>query len=111
MQVVVWHRPGTSHLVGLLPTVLRLVVTLARPCQPTPFWSREPPRQSHIWYVPFVAHIGLFHNLLTSFNPPVALTVGSPTLATFSLTLTAINTRWANNRFSGIEYPNHKRAL
>jgi hypothetical protein len=44
-------------------------------------------------------------------HPPVALTVGSPTLATFSLALTALNTRWANNRFSGIEYPNHKRAV
>ena len=43
--------------------------------------------------------------------PPVALTVGSPTLAAFSLALTALNTRWANERFSGIKYPNHKHAL
>ena len=41
---------------------------------------------------------------------PVALTVGSPTLAAFSLALTAINARWANDRFSGIGYPNHKNA-
>ena len=41
---------------------------------------------------------------------PVALTVGSPTLAAFSLALTAVNTRWANERFSGIQYSNYKNA-
>ena len=41
---------------------------------------------------------------------PVALAVGSPTLAAFSLALTAVNTRWANDRFSAIKYPNHKNA-
>ena len=44
-------------------------------------------------------------------DAPVALTVGSPALATFSLALTAINTRWANDRFSAIKYPNHKNAV
>ena len=43
-------------------------------------------------------------------HAPVVLTVGSPTLAAFSLALTAVNTRWANNRFSAIKYPNHKDA-
>ena len=43
-------------------------------------------------------------------NILVALTVGSPTLAAFSLALTAINTRWANDRFSDIKYPNHRSA-
>ena len=43
-------------------------------------------------------------------HPPVALTVGSPTLAAFSLALTALNARWANDRFSDIKYPNHRRA-
>jgi len=37
---------------------------------------------------------------------PVTLTVGSPTLAAFSLALTALNTRWAYNRFSAINHPN-----
>ena len=40
----------------------------------------------------------------------VALTVGSPTLGAFSLALTTVNTRWANDRFSGIRYPNHHNA-
>ena len=42
---------------------------------------------------------------------PVVLTVGSPTLAAFSLALTAINTRWAYKRFSAINYPNHRKAV
>ncbi|KAF9786458.1 hypothetical protein BJ322DRAFT_788732 [Thelephora terrestris] len=40
----------------------------------------------------------------------VVLTVGSPTLAAFSLAITALNTRWANDRFSSIKYPNHEYA-
>jgi len=40
----------------------------------------------------------------------VALTVGSPTLAAFSLALTALNARWAYNRFSAINYPNRENA-
>lgn len=53
--------------------------------------------------------MGLLHQFLTTYLP-VALTVGSPTLAAFSLALTALNTRWADERFSAIKYPNHKRA-
>ena len=48
---------------------------------------------------------------LSSHRAPVALTVGSPALAAFSLALTALNTRWANDRFSVIHYPNHKKAV
>ena len=44
-------------------------------------------------------------------NVSVVLTVGSPTLAAFSLALTAVNTRWANDRFSEIKYPNHEKAV
>ena len=62
--------------------------------------SGEFPHGVHRFVVPiFLLHI------------PVALTVGSPTLAAFSLALTAINTRWANDRFSAIKYPNHKNAV
>ena len=46
-----------------------------------------------------------YHNL------PVALTVGSPTLAAFSLALTAINARWANDRFLEIRYPSSRNAV
>ena len=37
--------------------------------------------------------------------------MGSPTLAAFSLALTAINAHWADDRFSAINYPNHKNAV
>ena len=43
-------------------------------------------------------------------HPPVALAVGSPTLAAFSLALTAVNTRWAYDRLSAIKHHNHKNA-
>ena len=42
---------------------------------------------------------------------PVVLAVGSPTLAAFSLALTAINTHWAYKRFSAINYPNRRNAV
>jgi hypothetical protein len=58
----------------------------------------------------FLARIS-FSCQLSSRHTPVALTVGSPALAAFSLALTAVNTRWANDRFSTINYPNHKNAV
>lgn len=49
-----------------------------------------------------------FTDLLTT-NEPVVLAVGSPTLAAFSLALTALNARWAYNRFSATNHPNHRK--
>ena len=52
-----------------------------------------------------------------TFYPPsyhhasVVLTVGSPTLAAFSLALTAANAHWAYKRFSAIDYPNRRNAV
>ena len=40
----------------------------------------------------------------------VALTVGSPALAAFSLAHTALNTRWIYNSFSAINHPNRRNA-
>ncbi|KAJ7248228.1 hypothetical protein B0H12DRAFT_1123689 [Mycena haematopus] len=39
------------------------------------------------------------------------LTVGSPTLAAYSLALTVLNGHWIAQRFSGISYPNVKNAV
>ena len=50
------------------------------------------------------------HILPIYYHVPVVLTVGSPTLAAFSLALTALNTRWTHNRFSDIQSPNSKKA-
>jgi hypothetical protein len=55
--------------------------------------------------LPFGAKNGV-DNLMTIF-----LTVGSPTLATYSLTLTVLNGRWIRQRFSNVRYPNVKNAV
>ena len=55
------------------------------------------------------AHTDVFYRF-SYYHIPVVLTVGSPTLAAFSLALTALNTRWTYNRFSEIHYPNSTRA-
>ncbi|KAF8218251.1 hypothetical protein K438DRAFT_21902 [Mycena galopus ATCC 62051] len=39
------------------------------------------------------------------------LTVGSPTLAAYSLALTVLNGHWIAQRFSGVSYPNAKNAV
>ena len=41
----------------------------------------------------------------------VLLTLGSPTLAAYSLGLTALNGRWIARRFSGYTYPNVRHAI
>ncbi|KAK7038448.1 hypothetical protein R3P38DRAFT_3350476 [Favolaschia claudopus] len=61
------------------------------------------------WLLPFLALVSQLpfgannrvDNLMT-----ILLNVGSPTLATYSLMLTLLNTRWAKLRFSKITYPN-----
>jgi len=110
MPGTLWPRTRVVQLDGLLPAVLWLAATLARPRQPAPIRGGEPPRQSYLWCV--FSHCYQF--VLPTFFPlcpAVALTVGSPALAAFSLALTAVNTRWANDRFSVIQYPNHKNAV
>jgi len=106
---VVWWRTRGVRLVCVLPAVQRMVVTMARPHQPTTVWSRESPRQSHLRWVPLSRPPVYPTGFLTAVHP-VALTVGSPTLAAFSLGLTALNTRWAYNRFSSISYHNRSNA-
>ncbi|KIK80271.1 hypothetical protein PAXRUDRAFT_159098 [Paxillus rubicundulus Ve08.2h10] len=60
------------------------------------------------WLLPYLALISQLpfgaryqtDNLMSA-----VLTVGSPTLAGYSLFLTLLNTRWINRRFSHIDYP------
>jgi len=54
---------------------------------------------------PSNAHIDVSYRS-SYYHVPAVLTVGSPTLAAFSLALTALNTRWTYNRFSDIRHPN-----
>jgi hypothetical protein len=39
------------------------------------------------------------------------LTVGSPTLAAYSLALTVLNGHWIAQRFAGVSYPNARNAV
>ncbi|KAJ7596010.1 hypothetical protein C8J56DRAFT_1022428 [Mycena floridula] len=41
----------------------------------------------------------------------IALTIGSPTLAIFSLIITVLNSRWLKRRFARISYPNTNYAV
>ena len=41
----------------------------------------------------------------------VLLTVGSPTLAAYSLTITVLNSRWVTRRFARYTYPNSRNAI
>ncbi|KAJ7586989.1 hypothetical protein C8J56DRAFT_861283 [Mycena floridula] len=41
----------------------------------------------------------------------IALTIGSPTLAIFSLIITVLNSRWLKRRFARISYPNTNHAV
>ncbi|GBE87040.1 hypothetical protein SCP_1002870 [Sparassis crispa] len=70
-------------------------------------------QQFSAWLLPYLALVsqlpfGAKHRLgnLTS----VYLTVGSPTLAAYSLALTVLNGRWVAGRFSRIAYPNAQKA-
>ncbi|KAJ7279151.1 hypothetical protein C8J57DRAFT_1434228 [Mycena rebaudengoi] len=65
------------------------------------------------WLLPYLALVSQLpfgaskiDNLMS-----VLLTVGSPTLAAYSLALTVLNGRWITRRFSGISYPNAKNAV
>jgi hypothetical protein len=41
----------------------------------------------------------------------IMLTIGSPTLAIFSLVITVLNSRWIKRRFARITYPNSEQAV
>ena len=66
------------------------------------------------WLVPWLALISQLpfgandkvDNLISVF-----LTVGSPTLATYSFVLTVLNQRWVNDRFKYYAFPNVKKAV
>ncbi|KAF7352142.1 hypothetical protein MVEN_01177400 [Mycena venus] len=61
------------------------------------------------WLFPFLALLSqvplegdtILENLMSIF-----LIIGSPTLAAYSIALTAFNSRWVHRRFSSISYPN-----
>ncbi|KAF8218249.1 hypothetical protein K438DRAFT_1796555 [Mycena galopus ATCC 62051] len=71
-------------------------------------------QQFSAWLLPYLALISqLPFGARTRLDNVVSmlLTVGSPTLAAYSLALTVLNGHWIAQRFSGISYPNVKNAV
>ncbi|GLB39631.1 hypothetical protein LshimejAT787_0701410 [Lyophyllum shimeji] len=81
---------------------------------PEPFQWTTFSQQFSAWLLPWLALVSQLpfgsndklDNLLSMF-----LTVGSPTLATYSLALTVLNGRWIARRFSSYTYPNTNLAV
>ncbi|KAF7377820.1 hypothetical protein MSAN_00205500 [Mycena sanguinolenta] len=71
-------------------------------------------QQFSAWLLPYLALISQLpfgaRNRLDNVVS-MLLTVGSPTLAAYSLALTVLNGHWIAQRFSGVSYPNVKNAV
>ncbi|KAJ7318168.1 hypothetical protein DFH08DRAFT_401709 [Mycena albidolilacea] len=71
-------------------------------------------QQFSAWLLPYLAlvsqlpfgAVARLDNLMS-----MLLTVGSPTLAAYSLALTVLNGHWIAQRFSGVSYPNVRNAV
>ncbi|KAJ6480370.1 hypothetical protein C8R45DRAFT_1005273 [Mycena sanguinolenta] len=71
-------------------------------------------QQFSAWLLPYLALISqLPYGARARLDNVVSmlLTVGSPTLAAYSLALTVLNGHWIAQRFSGVSYPNVKNAV
>jgi hypothetical protein len=80
---------------------------------PEPFQWTVFSAQFSSWLLPWLALVSQlpFGSQLRSDDVmSVFLTIGSPTLAAYSLVLTVLNGRWVARRFSGIQYPNSYKA-
>ncbi|KAJ3513772.1 hypothetical protein NMY22_g14943 [Coprinellus aureogranulatus] len=79
-----------------------------------PFRWPDFSKQFSAWLLPWLAMISQL-----PFGPKdrldnlesVLLTIGSPTLAAYSLALTILNTRWITRRFARCAYPNARNAV
>ncbi|KAJ7148681.1 hypothetical protein C8R43DRAFT_888665, partial [Mycena crocata] len=71
-------------------------------------------QQFGAWLLPYLALVSQLpfgaHNRLDSLVS-MLLTVGSPTLAAYSLALTVLNGHWIAQRFSPLNYPNVRNAV
>ena len=71
-------------------------------------------QQSSSWLIPWLALVSQLpfgaNNKVDNFES-MLLTLGSPTLAAYSLVLTLLNGRWITQLFSNYQYPNAKNAV
>jgi len=98
---------------GNLPTAITydLCVSICGSGSASPSWSFL--QQFGSWLLPWLALVSqlpfgandTFENLIATL-----LTLGSPTLAAYSLALTVLNGRWVANLFSSCDYHNSRNA-
>ena len=75
-------------------------------------WRSQP--QFSSWLLPWLALVSQLpfgaNDKLDNLDS-VLLTVGSPTLAAYSLILTVLNSRWVTRRFARYTFPNVRNAI
>jgi hypothetical protein len=79
------------------------------PFQWSLFWE-----QSSAWLIPWLALVSQLPfgaKYMPENFDSVLLTVGSPTLAAYSLALTVVNNRWVTRKFARYTYPNVQDAI
>ncbi|KAF8199272.1 hypothetical protein K438DRAFT_1905951 [Mycena galopus ATCC 62051] len=107
-----WGDVGSTDNYGaLVSTYLASTYEMAGP---EPFVWTEFSERFSAWLLPYLALImQLPFDATDTFDNVVAvlLSVGSPTLAAYSLALTVLNGRWIARRFSKISYPNVRSAV
>ena len=71
-------------------------------------------QQFSAWLLPWLALVSQLpfgtYDMLDNLES-VLLTIGSPTLAAYSLALTVLNSRWLTKRFERLTYPNARNAV
>ena len=81
---------------------------------PEPFQWSIFSQQFSAWLLPWLALISQLpfgtNDMLDNLES-VLLTIGSPTLAAYSLALTVLNSRWLTKRFERYTYPNVRNAI
>jgi hypothetical protein len=79
---------------------------------PEPFTWTVFSAQFSAWLIPWLALVSQLpfgSQMRTDDFMSVLLTVGSPTLAAYSLVLTVLNGQWVSRRLAGIKWPNVER--
>jgi hypothetical protein len=85
---------------------------LACGSDPEPFSWTVFSAQFSAWLIPWLALVSQLpfgSQMRTDDFMSVLLTVGSPTLAAYSLVLTVLNGQWVSRRLAGIKWPNVER--
>ncbi|KAJ7358275.1 hypothetical protein DFH08DRAFT_734997 [Mycena albidolilacea] len=115
-----WHTGGTDFNGHTVTNVSQLLGMTYRMClaqcgsAPEAFKFSSFSTQFSSFMLPFLALTAQLpfgaSNYGDNFST-IMLTIGSPTLAIFSLMITVLNSRWIKRRFARISYPNSEQAV